>query len=39
MWYSNPYMTPPDTSPVVTFNLGAAYDLQTTRVWQYQSAG
>lgn len=40
MWYSNPYMTPPDTSPVVTFNLGGVYDLQTTRIWQYnQPAG
>jgi hypothetical protein len=35
MWYSNPYMTPPDTSPVVTFNLGSVYELQTTRLWQY----
>jgi hypothetical protein len=39
MWYSNPYIAPPDTSPVVTFNLGAVYDLQTTRIWQYNQPG
>lgn len=35
MWYSNPFIVPADTSPIVTFNLGGAYDLQTTRLWQY----
>lgn len=35
MWYSDPFLTPPDTSPIVTFNLGAPYDVQTTRLWQY----
>jgi len=35
MWYSNPYITPPDTNPFVTFYLGGAYTLQTTRLWQY----
>jgi hypothetical protein len=39
MWYSNPYLTPPDNSPVVTFDLGAVYDLQTTRLWQYNQPG
>jgi len=39
MWYSNPYLTPPDTSPVVTFNLGGVYPLQTTRIWQYNQPG
>jgi hypothetical protein len=35
MWYSNPFIVPADTSPIVTFNLGGVYDLQTTRLWQY----
>jgi hypothetical protein len=39
MWYSNPYSTPPDDSPVVTFNLGGVYDLQSTRIWQYNQPG
>ena len=39
MWYSNPYLTPPDISPFVTFNLGGVYDLKTTRVWQYNQPG
>jgi len=39
MWYSNPYIVPPDTSPVVTFNLRGIYDLQTTRIWQYNQPG
>jgi hypothetical protein len=39
MWYSDPFLTPPDTSPIVTFNLGGTYDVQTTRLWQYNQAG
>src|SRR5208337_2254054 len=39
MWYSNPYSTPPDTNPFVTFYLGGSYTLQTTRLWQYNQAG
>ncbi len=39
MWYSNPYIAPPDTSPIVTFDLGGVYDLQTTRLWQYNQPG
>lgn len=39
MWYSNPYATPADTSPVVTFDLGGVYALQTTRIWQYNQPG
>jgi hypothetical protein len=32
-------LSPPDTSPIVTFNLGGVYDLQTTRIWQYNQPG
>jgi len=39
MWYSDPYITPPDTNPVVTFDLGSVCDLQTTRIWQYNQPG
>ena len=39
MWYSDPYRVPADTSPIVTFNLGGLFDLQTTRIWQYNQPG
>ena len=39
MWCSNPYSTPPDTSPVITFDLGGVYVLQITRIWQYNQPG
>lgn len=39
MWYSNPYLTPADTSPVVTFDFGGLSDLLTTRLWQYNQPG
>ncbi len=39
MWYSDPFLTPPDTTPIVVFNLGGVYDLKTTRLWQYNQAG
>jgi hypothetical protein len=39
MWYSNPFSTPADTSPVVTFDLGGVADLLTTRIWQYNQPG
>ena len=39
MWYSNPYITPADTSPVVTFDFGGLSDLLTTRLWQYNQPG
>lgn len=39
MWYSNPYATPADTSPVITFDLGELADLLTARVWQYNQPG
>jgi len=37
MWYSNPFLTPPDTSPWVVFDLGGTYNLETTRLWNYNS--
>jgi hypothetical protein len=38
MWYSDPFLTPADTTPYVVLDLGAEYDLQTTRIWQYNQA-
>ena len=38
MWYSDPFLTPPDTTPYVDLDLGALYDLQTTRIWQYNQS-
>ena len=35
MWYSNPFLTPPDTTPWVIFDFGGHYDVQTTRIWQF----
>ena len=35
MWYSDPFLTPPDTTPFVVLDLGTTYDIQTTRIWQY----
>ena len=38
MWYSDPFLTPPDTTPYVVLDLGGDYDLQTTRIWQYNQS-
>ena len=38
MWYSDPFLTPPDTTPYVVLDLGGVYDLQTTRIWQYNQS-
>ncbi len=38
MWYSDPFLTPPDTTPWVILDLGSVYDLQTTRLWQYNQS-
>src|SRR5205085_152119 len=38
MWYSDSFLSPPDTTPYVYLDLGAVYDLQTTRIWQYNES-
>lgn len=38
MWYSDPFANPADTTPWVVLDLGAEYDLQTTRLWQYNQS-
>lgn len=38
MWYSDPFLSPADTTPYVVFDLGGLYDLQTTRIWQYNQS-
>ena len=35
MWYSDPFLTSPDTTPWVVLDMGGDYDLQTTRLWQF----
>ena len=34
----NPFLTPPDYTPIVTFDLGGIYDVQTTRIWQFNQS-
>ena len=38
MWYSDPFLTSSDTTPYVVLDLGGDYDLQTTRIWQYNQS-
>lgn len=38
MWYSDPFLTPPDTTPYVVLDMGGEYDLQTTRIWQFNQS-
>ena len=38
MWYSDPFLTPPDTTPWVVLDMGGEYDLQTTRLWQFNQS-
>ena len=39
MWYSDPFPPASDYTPIVTFNLGAVFDVQTLRLWQFNQEG
>jgi len=38
MWYSDPFLSPADTTPWVVLDMGTEYDLLTTRLWQYNQS-